>query len=58
MENPTGTGVIEIFKDEDVQTIMDVTKDLSGLLTMKLFRNKNQSKRKILLMHMDTQAKA
>ena len=58
MENPTGIGVIKIFKDEDIQTIMDITKDLSVLLIMKLFRNKNQSQRKILLMHMDTQANA
>ena len=58
IENPTGIGVIEIVKDEDVQTIVDVAKDLSGLPTMKLGRNKNQSERKILLMHMDTQANA
>ena len=30
----------------------------SGLPTMKLIRNKNQSERKILLMHMDTKANA
>ena len=57
MENHTGIGVIEIFKGRDIQIIVDVTKDLSGLITMKLI-NKNQSEKKILLMHMDTQADA
>ena len=36
MENPTGIVITEIFKSGVVQIIVDETRDLSKLLTIKL----------------------